>query len=108
MSTLDRTAPRDSTVLRRRRLPAIDVSWAVQIFSSADLGAFASVDALLAVALADESVVVQHSDDGATSFVIVETRSEPGIVHAARVAVLTVAPDARFEGMHSAGTALAA
>lgn len=101
MSTVDST-------LRRHRLPATDVSWAVQIFTSADLGAFASVDALLAVALADETVVVQHSDDGSTSFVIVETRSEPAIVRAARVSVLTAAPEATFEGMHSSSTALAA
>ena len=92
----------------RRLVPATDIAWAVQIFSSDDLGAFAAVDALLAVALDDETVVVQHSDDGSSSFVIVETRSAPEFVQAARVAVLTAAPDARFEGMHSAGTALAA
>lgn len=91
-----------------RLIPATDVSWAVQIFSSPDLGAFASVDALLALALTDEVVVVQHSADGSASFVIVETRSEDAIVQAARVAVLTAAPDAVFEGMHSSSAAMAA
>lgn len=91
-----------------RLIPATDVSWAVQIFSSADLGAFAAVDALLDLALADETVVVQHSDDGSSSFVIVETRSESRIVRAARVAVLTAAPDAEVQGVHSSDSALAA
>lgn len=91
-----------------RLIPTTDVSWAVQIFSSPDLGAFATVDALLALALTDEVVVVQHSDDGAASFVIVETRSEADIVQAARVAVLTAAPDAVVEGVHSPSTAMAA
>lgn len=90
-----------------RLISTTDVSWAVQIFSSPDLGAFATVDALLALALTDE-VVVQHSDDGSASFVIVETRSEADIVQAARVAVLTAAPDAVVEGVHSPSTAMAA
>ena len=102
MSTRHGTAPVG------RLIPATDVAWAVQIFSSDDLGAFATVEALLAVALDGETVVVQHSDDGASSFVIVETRSAAEIVQAARVAVLTAAPDATCESIHPAVAVAAA
>ncbi|WP_344330096.1 hypothetical protein [Aeromicrobium halocynthiae] len=78
-------------------IPSSDVSWAVQIFSSADLAAFAAVDALLALALAGETVVVQHSGDGSSSFVIIETRSEPDLMEAVRQCVLTAAPRARLQ-----------